>query len=272
MRPYQAGNVLRIFEANDYSTRRFRDRERTIYAPPDEDVRDLEIVPLESPDSPWRTGWNWIHTTRTRSTTPEDEPPRELTLASPRARSASPDPSASGSGAWLAEWETANAARSRPDNAPTLRRRHRFHSHRPRSEAQRSRTFDELHGHYRRDLQEARRARESATEGSRGRDTRRDGVVFPDSWMDAVESWEEAYDAAFLTGATMARSHPHTSHEERGEQAGGVDGAEGTEGEGVGRSERLFPHVEVLRHGSGDGADRRIAPLPRRARDSREQQ
>lgn len=228
-------------------------------------MRDLEILPLESPDSPWRTGWSWVHTTQTRSATPEDEPPRELTRASPRARSVSPDASAS---AWLQEWEAANAARTRPADVPPLRRRSRFHTNRPRSDATRSRTFDELHARYR--SNEEDRAREPYRR--RDRDTRRDGVVFPDTWFETVDAWDEADEDFWALGASMARSRPQRG--DRGERSERTEGESSArsgreaslsarESEGVGRSERLVPHVEVPGH---ERPPRRIAPLPRRAR------
>lgn len=245
-------------------------------------MRDLEILPLESPDSPWRTGWNWVHTTQTRSATPEDEPPRELTLASPRARSASPDASAS---AWLQEWEAANAARSRPAEVPPLRRRHRFHTHRPRSDATRSRTFDELHARYRSNEEDRfgreeyrRRERLSRRNGDGvGRDTRRDGVVFPDTWLETVDAWEEEGADLWAARASMIRSRPQlelpeaegereresTDSSARTPAREASSGARDTTAEGVGRSERLIPHVEVPGY---ERPPRRIAPLPRRAR------
>lgn len=229
-------------------------------------MQDLEILPLESPDSPWRTGWNWVHTTQTRSATPEDEPPRELTRASPRARSASPDASAS---AWLQEWEAANAARTRPAEVPPLRRRQRFHTHRPRSDATRSRTFDELHARYRSN-EEDRASREPYRRRDAGRDTRRDGVVFPDTWLDTVDGWDEEDADFWAAGASMARSRPQRGERVEGESTSNAraSGREGSlsareTGEGVGRSERLIPHVEVPGH---ERPPRRIAPLPRRAR------
>lgn len=232
-------------------------------------MRDVEIVPLESPDSPWRTGWNWVHTTHTRSATPEDEPPRELMLASPRARSASPDTSAS---AWLQEWEATNTSRQRPAEVPPLRRRHRFHTHRPRSDAPRSRTFDELHARYRSSNEDGGappyRRRDA------GRDTRRDGVVFPETWLETVDAWSEEGEDFWASGALMARSRPQRERADGDAGAGAGSGASARDpggreaslsaretGEGVGRSERLMPHVELP-----ERAPRRIAPLPRRVR------
>lgn len=225
-------------------------------------MRDLEILPLESPDSPWRTGWNWVHTSHTRSATPEDEPPRELTRASPRARSSSPDTSAS---AWLQEWESANAARTRPADVPPLRRRQRFHQNRPRSDATRSRTFDELHARYR-TTEDERAAALRIARRDRDRDTRRDGVVFPDTWQETIDAWDEE-DDFWVAGASMARSRPQRPErsERSAEAASGREASLGARetGEGVGRSERLIPHVEVPGH---ERPPRRIAPLPRRAR------